>query len=572
MNNLIRPLSKLWMNKMIRSLTVIIACIFLGPFLTYGRSNSDIVKHTSNLPFTMSEIAVPDFPNHNEKITDHGAVGDGHTMNTSAFARAIAACAEAGGGSIIVPSGIWLTGPIQLRSHINLHLEKGALILFSRKFEDYPLILSSWEGMEQVRCMSPIFGENLENIAITGQGIIDGSGDAWRPVKKFKMTEQQWKELVKSGGAVSDNGSVWWPSEQAMKGAKLVNELSKRKNVSFNEYAAAREFLRPVMIGLVKCNSVLFDGPTFQNSPGWNIHPLMCENMIIRNITVRNPWYSQNGDGLDLESCLNVVVYNCRFDVGDDAICLKSGKDEYGRKRGKPSENIAIADCIVYHGHGGFTIGSEMSGGIRNISVKDCVFMGTDVGLRFKSTRGRGGVVENIFINDILMTNIPTDAIRFNLYYGGKAPIPEDDTDEEQREEIIPPVTEETPRFQKIYLKNIICRGAERAIFIQGLPEMAITQVELDNAFISTNTGVTCVDADQIKLTNVTILSESEPVFSLSNSRNVRIQNAIFPTNMDVVMKLVGEKTQQIYLKNINLSQENIKFGNNVKSDVVILE
>src|SRR5690606_35184650 len=184
-----------------------------------------------------------------------------------------------------------------------------------------------------------------------------------------------------------------------------------------------KDFLRPVMVSLVGCNKVLLDGPTFQNSPAWNLHPLMCSNVILRNLTVRNPWYSQNGDGVDLESCKNVLIYNNTFDVGDDAICFKSGKNEDGRKRGMATENVIVKNNVVYHGHGGFVIGSEMSGGVKNVHVSNCTFLGTDVGLRFKSTRGRGGVVENIYISDIDMTNIPTESIRFNMFYGGNAPV-----------------------------------------------------------------------------------------------------------------------------------------------------
>ena len=226
-------------------------------------------------------------------------------------------------------------------------------------------------------------------------------------------------------------------------------------DVPLAEYAAAREFLRPVMISLVECHRVLLDGPTFQNSPAWNIHPLLCEELVIRNITVLNPWYSQNGDGLDLDSCRRVAVYKCRFDVGDDAICIKSGKDEYGRRRGRPTEDVVIVDNVVYHGHGGFTVGSEMSGGVRNILVERCTFLGTDVGLRFKTTRGRGGVVEKIWIRDIQMNDIPTDAIGFNMYYGGEAP-----TEARGGRRAAPrpamPVNEGTPQFRDIVLSRIL--------------------------------------------------------------------------------------------------------------------
>jgi polygalacturonase len=447
--------------------------------------------------------------------------------------------------------------------------------MFSRDYEDYPLLESNWEGRPEVRCMSPLFGSNLENIAITGSGIIDGAGDAWRPVKKFKMTDNQWKELIASGGVLNQTQDMWWPTKEALNGPQILASLRRQGNVTLEDYAKVRSYLRPVMVSLIECKNVLLDGPTFQNSPAWNIHPLLCENLIIRNITVRNPWYSQNGDGLDLDSCKNAIVTNCRFDVGDDAICLKSGRDEFGRRRGRPSENISITDCTVYHGHGGVTIGSEMSGGVRNIYVRNCEFLGTDVGLRFKSTRGRGGVVENIFIEDIRMADIPTEAVRFNMFYGGTSPIPEDDDPEQdplaQRQVV--PVSEERPQFRKIYMKNIVCRGAARAVLLQGLPEMPIRDIELENVTVSADTGLLCVDADGIKLTNVNILPEKSPVCYFYDSRNVMMQNLDVPQTEGVFIKLEGDKTEGIELKGPNVAgfKDRIQLGKDVKPDAVMI-
>jgi DNA sulfur modification protein DndE len=326
------------------------------------------------------------------------------------------------------------------------------------------------------------------------------------------------------------------------------------------------------MVSLIECKKVLLDGPTFQNSPAWNIHPLMCEDLVIRNITVLNPWYSQNGDGLDLESCRGAVVYNCSFDVGDDAICIKSGKDEAGRKRGRPCEDIVITDCVVYHGHGGFTVGSEMSGGVRNISVRRCTFLGTDVGLRFKTTRGRGGVVEKIYISDIRMKDIPTDAIGFNMYYGGEAPIPDSDSRSVLVSRAPAPVDEGTPHFQGIFLKNIVCTGAERAVLLEGLPEMAIRDIELENILISSRKGLECIDADQIRLKNVRILPRTGPVLSLEDSRNVTMEKVSGPESVAVFVKLEGEKTGGIRILETDLSKakRGIELGKNAPADAVI--
>jgi polygalacturonase len=482
----------------------------------------DVRTLTTDLPFPMAKIAVPRIPDRTCRVTDHGARGDATTLNTTAITAAIDACSKAGGGQVVVPRGVFLTGPIELKSRIDLHLERGALLLFSTRFEDYPLVRTSYEGGASVKAASPIWAKDAEDIAITGEGVIDGSGQAWRPVKKFKMTENQWKALLASGGVVDASGANWWPSREAMNGAETVKALDARGgDVPLAAYAAAREFLRPVMISLVACRRVLLDGPTFQNSPAWNIHPLLCEDLVIRNITVLNPWYSQNGDGLDLDSCRRVAVYNCRFDVGDDAICIKSGKDEYGRRRGRPTEDVVIVDNIVYHGHGGFTIGSEMSGGVRNILVERCTFLGTDVGLRFKTTRGRGGVVEKIWIRDILMKDIPTDAIGFNMYYGGEAPTEAAEGSSAPRPAM--PVNEGTPQFRDIVLSRILCRGAGRAVMLEGLPEMAIRGIVLEDVRMTATRGLATVDAENITLRRVAITAATGPAISVRDSRNVTL-------------------------------------------------
>jgi polygalacturonase len=546
-------------------------CFVLISFLAVDCALAEKLKpaDTADFPFVVPNIKEPKFPNKIFRITDFGAVNDGQTKNTQAFAKAIQACADAGGGRVVVPAGFWLTGPIIFKSNINLHLEEGAVIIFSPNIEDYLLMRTVWEGFPEVRCVSPLYAESVENIAITGSGIIDGSGQAWRPVKKYKMTDRQWEKLLASGGVVDveKDGEIWWPSQGAMNGRKTVDELNKRPDAKLEDYAVAREYLRPVMVGFRNCKNILLDGPTFQNSPAWNIHPMLCENVIIRNLIVRNPWYSQNGDGLDIDSCRNVIVTKCNFDVGDDAICMKSGKNEYGRRRGKPTENVAISDCIVYHGHGGFVVGSEMSGNIRNIYVKNCSFLGTDVGLRFKTTRGRGGVVENIYIQDIRMKDIPSDAVLFTMYYEYGEPVGEDDKKD------IPAVTEGTPRFQNIYMKNILCDGAKRAVYMEGLPEMAVRNINLENVSITAQTGVTCIEADGVKFKNVKITSAVSPVFKLYNSRNFSMEQVSILDSEEIFAELKGGKTAAIELKGFDKSIiKKIQFGEKVEPDAIIVK
>ena len=465
------------------------------------------------LPFDMPVVQRPSFPDYQVDIRDFGAKADGETLNTEAINNAIKAVSEKGGGKVVIPEGLWLTGPVVLQNNVNLHVEKNALVLFSGDADLYPLVRTSFEGLDMLRCQSPVSAMNAENIAITGYGVLDGSGDSWRPVKRNKMTDGQWKSLLKSGGVVDESGKVWYPNEGALKASILTGSKEKRE-ISDSEWEGMKRWLRPVLLSIVKSKRVLLEGVTFRNSPSWCLHPLSCEDLTLNGVKVFNPWYSQNGDALDVESCKNVVVTNSLFDAGDDAICIKSGKDADGRRRGEPCENVLVKNNTVLHGHGGFVVGSEMSGGVRNVYVADCTFIGTDVGLRFKSTRGRGGVVENVYVDNINMINIPGDALIADLYYAVKdapgAPVPA--------------VTEETPSFKNIHISNISCKGAGRAMFLNGLPEMPIENFSVRNmritdaqkgAFINKVAGVT--------LENIEIETADNTYLQVENTTNITI-------------------------------------------------
>lgn len=463
-------------------------------------------------------VAVPVIPPAHVNLADFGGVGDGTGLNTDAFAAAIAALAEKGGGKLVVPPGIWLTGPIKLRSRIDLHLECGALVKFSGDYKLYPLAVVDVRGEKDVESVSPISGENLEDVAITGEGIIDGGGIAWRPVKKAKLTVREWDDLVKSGGVLGGKGDVWWPARGAMEGETAVVHLKKRGSLSLAEYEPYHQFLRPRMVRLIGCRRVLLEGVTFQNPPNWTLNPALCEDVSILNVRVMNSPAAQNSDALDLESCRRAIIRGCTFDSGDDGICLKSGKDAAGRRIGVPTEDVLVEGCTVYHAHGGFTIGSEMSGGVRNVRVDNCTFIGTDIGLRFKSTRGRGGVVEKIDVSNVRMVDIPGDAINFNLYYGGKAPLEESAGDAKPE---IPPANAETPQFRDIRVRNLVCRGARSAIVLRGLPEMPVRNITLENVSISAQEGVSVTDAENITFDNVRVENrDGVPV------KTVRVKNS----------------------------------------------
>lgn len=494
-----------------------------------------------NLPFKMPVIQRPVFPDNKVSITDFGGVADGITLNTEAFAKAIDALSKKGGGTLFVPSGVWYTGPIVFKSNINLHLEKGALILFSADFNMYPLVNTVFEGLDTRRCQSPISGRNLENIAITGKGSINGSGEAWRPLKKSKVTEIHWKKVITSGGVVKDD-NYWFPSKGSLKGLEISDMNVPRQDLTEAEWMEIKDFLRPVMVSFIECKNVLLEGVLFENSPSWNIHPLMCENVILDNVMVRNPGYAQNGDGLDLESCKNSIIVNSIFDVGDDAICIKSGKDEDGRRRNRPTENVLIDNCKVFQGHGGFVVGSEMSGSVRNISVSNCQFLGTDVGLRFKSCRGRGGVVENIYIRDINMFDIATESFLFDLYYGGKSAVESlEDGDTIPVTSTILAVDETTPAFKNIYVKNLVSRNARRAMFFNGLPEMKIENINVEDVTITAKIGAELVESKDIHFKNVKIVPAQGAALILRNVENVTISDFKFPASLKEVVNISGD-------------------------------
>lgn len=443
-------------------------------------------------PFEMPQVAQTKISNYSVNIKDFGAVGNGEKLCTEAFSAAMKALEKKGGGHLIVPAGIWLTGPIQFVSNVDLHVEQGALVLFTTDYDQYPDVETVFEGNTSYRKMAPLWAYEVNNISITGTGTFDGQGEAWRPSKKGKFTAGQWSELT-SGFGIEQKG-VWYPNAKNDNMKGTADKPDQR-----------RVLKRPNLLEFTRCNRVLLQDATFANSPCWNVHPLMCDDIIIDHVNIRNPWYAQNGDGLDLESCNRALILNSTFDVGDDAICIKSGKDAEGRSWKRPCQNVIIEGCTVLHGHGGFTIGSEMSSGARNIYVHNCVFNGTDTGLRMKSTRGRGGVVEDIYIDEIYMSHIATDAFTFDLYYANKPAAGNADKDASTSDPV-PAVTEETPCFKNLYITNVVCQGAKRAVWFNGLPEMPLDNLQMRNSLFVADKGCEMHYAKDIMFENVKIV------------------------------------------------------------------
>lgn len=498
--------------KNIVRINFVLGLLCIIPFYSFKnkdcKSSSFPEEIYKELPFKMKKVKRPEFPDLKVSIADFGAKNDGVTSNTTAFAKAIDFVSGKGGGMVVVPEGLWLTGPVELKSNVNLYTESGAVVLFTRNYDEYPLIRTSYEGEPSWRVKSPLFANNAKNIAITGHGIFDGNGDAWRPVKKNNVTGYQWRDFVKSGGYLNENKDVWYPTKKALAGStdKVNHDMRSYENA-----LAVKEWLRPVLFNFIRCENILVEGVSFRNSPAWCLHPLMCRNIIFSGVNVKNEEWAANGDAIDVESCKNVILYKCNFDAGDDGICMKSGKNESGRKRGMPTENVIIYDCNVYNGHGGFVVGSEMSGGVRNVFLKKCCFIGTDNGLRFKSTRGRGGIVEDIYISDVYMVNIKRNAILYNMYYAVK----EDGK--------VHKADEGTPQFRDIYMKNIVCKGAGQAVLFHGLPEMKLRRIYLENSVIDANKGIECIDAEDITMKNVNVISKETPVIDTVRCKRILV-------------------------------------------------
>lgn len=496
----------------------------------------------------------PVFKKDTFSIVRYGAVADGVTINTKAIDAAIEDCSRKGGGVVLVPPGLWATGPIVLRSGVNLHVDRAAILQFSSDKDLYPIVSGNWEGHPAARCQSPISGAGLENIAITGGGIIDGNGDAWRWIAKDRLTEGEWRQKVASGGVVTEDGRMWFPSEGSLKGYRSKEAGVLKPGMAADDFKDIRDFLRPNLLVLTNCRNVLLEGATFQNSPAWCLHTLLCEDLTVCDVHVRNPWYAANGDGIDVESCRGVLIEKSTFDAGDDGICVKSGRDEEGRKRGRPTENMIVRDDIVYRAHGGFVIGSEMSGGARNIFVYDCSFIGTDIGLRFKTVRGRGGVVEKIYVKNISMRNIVHQAVFLDMYYFAKAPAIADVYYGKARVDI-PPVTEATPQFRDIHISHIVCDGAEEGIFVRGLPEMNIKDIYLDNMVLKAKKGASIIDAQGIALKDIRLItSDTTPVIYVENSSNLHFDGIHYNAGAGLLFSINGDKCANIRVDNTDRS------------------
>ncbi|WP_456276444.1 glycoside hydrolase family 28 protein [Bacillus sp. AK128] len=493
-------------------------------------------------------------------VTIYGAKGDRITDNTDAIETAIENCAINGGGTVYFPAGTYLTGPIRLRSNMTLYVDAGATILFQNDFDTYPAVKTRWSGYECYAFSPLIFGDGLKNVTIKGEGCFDGQGEAW-----WKINRKLRKGETYSSVTTKEIG-------------KLNQQLIGPLNTNLVEWES--QFLRPPLLQLINCEHVTLEGITLQNSPFWNTHLVYCQDVSVRGVTFKNPSNTPNGDGFDIDSCSYVRVTDCHFDVGDDCLCLKSGINEDGRRVGRPTENVTITNCTMQSGHGGVVMGSENSGGIRNVTVSNCVFIGTDRGIRIKTNRARGGYIKNILVTNIYMEDVFCPLAINSFYRHGV-----DETDQTINSVEAIPISEKTPVIEHIQISHVTAKNCRAAAgFIYGLPEMPVQDVSLrDLTFemtedpdeqggepdmvkeqiIMAGAGMYCRYVKGLELHRVKIKTRQGSALHMENVSDVEIDH--------VSMKKLHDNTPVVKLKNVdNVYVEGRQARTNEKSYLYI--
>lgn len=429
-------------------------------------------------------------------VKELGADNTGNKICTEIINQTILKAHLDGGGTLYFPAGTYLTATIRMRSNIELRLDAGATIRFSDHFEDYlPFEEIRWEGTVMNTLTPLIYARNEDNLSITGRGTLDGNGFKW-----WAYDRKLSAEIRKNGklSELTELQELWVESNKDL----VVEEYYKK--------SLERKFFRPPFIQFFECSNILIENVKIINSPFWTINPAFCDNITIHGVTINNPSKDPKGpntDGINPSSCSNVRISDCFISVGDDCITIKSGRDGNGRKYGKPCENITITNCIMLSGHGGVVIGSEMSGGIKKVTISNCVFNGTDAGIRLKASRGRGGVVEEIRVDNIIMNNIQRNAFIFDLFY--------------DRLSTIEPVTERTPTFRNIHLSNITGSDIEQIGYISGIEEMPVDEISFSNINLEARKGFKAEIATNIRFYNVDFSVKEGPSWDFKNCRNI---------------------------------------------------
>ncbi len=419
-------------------------------------------------------------------VLDYGAVPDGRTMNTRAFARAVAACEAAGGGTVVFPAGRYLSGSIQLGSNLTLQLDAGATLLYSADPAESPLVPGRWEGTNVWGHAPLLYANGCENLAIVGRGTIDGQGENW-----------WWR-----AGREPARAAEARPARAAW--LRLLDQIEAGRKTTVADFALAAEFLRPPLIEMYGCRNVLVDGVTVTDSPFWLLHPVYSEHIVVRGVAFVS--WGPNGDGIDVDSCRDVRISDCFFSTGDDCIVIKSGKDADGRRVGRPTEFVTVTNCVMYKGHGAIVIGSETAGGVRDVLASNIVARGTERGVRIKSMRGRGGVVENVRCENFIVEDAPHEAIEVTTLYGPSAP---------------EPISERTPVFRNFAFSHFTVVNAAQVVSIEGLPEMPIRQISLTDITGTGRIGLICEHAAGVELRDVRVGAAVGPPARFTDVRDL---------------------------------------------------
>ncbi|HQU84399.1 MAG TPA: glycoside hydrolase family 28 protein [Pyrinomonadaceae bacterium] len=424
-------------------------------------------------PRILARIKPPKFKKKDYLVTKYGAVGDGKTLNSEAFKKAIEECSKKGGGRVVVPAGEWLTGAIHLKSNVNLYVSKGATIKFSMNREDYlPIVHTRWEGMELMHLSPLIYAYEQTNIAVTGEGTLDGQGKAffWK-----------WHGNPRYGG----NPDV---ISQKDARARLYKMMDDNVPLAKRIFGGEKDYLRPQFIQPYKCKNVLIEGVKIVDSPMWEVHPVLCENVIVRKLTIVT--HGPNNDGCDPESCKDVLIEDCLFDTGDDCIAIKSGRNNDGRRINVPTENIIVRGCTMKDGHGGVTVGSEISGGVRNLFVENNLMDSPDLwnAFRVKNNASRGGLLENFYFRNVTIGEVSHAVITvdFNYEEGAKG--------------------QYTPVMRNFFVDNVTSRKSEYFMDAQGFLNAPIVNMQIKNStFENVQKGAIAENMKEVSLENVKV-------------------------------------------------------------------
>jgi len=485
------------------------------PVIHYPSQEITLETPFADTPLVINE---PLFPDRICSIIDYGAIADGKTMNTQAFKSAIDACSALGGGKVDVPAGVWLSGPIHLTNNIELYIDRDATILFSADPDDYlPVVFSRFEGIEYYNYSPPIYAKDATNVAVTGLGTINGQGAL-----------EWWKIMAHGSSSIR---TLYAMGDNAIPVTERV-------------FGTKEQGLRPAFIECIRCHNVLIENIRIVNGPMWTIHPVYSDNVIVRGVDIATD-PGPSTDGVAVDSSSNVLIENSTFRTGDDAIVLKSGRDREGMRLHIPTENVIIRNNIIKEAHGAIAIGSEMSGDVRNVFAHDTTINSVQFGFRIKATKGRGGIVENIWVENMQMRSVSIGAIQITTAYG--FPFKIDST--------------ALPLFRNIHLKNISAEKTRRTITVDGLPELPVSNVSFENITLySTRDGAELSNTDTISFRNVNLTFKfDDPLFSITNSTSIDIHTTPCPLRTPICLSIVGDTSSNIDISDSGFSTEERK-------------